>query len=120
MTSAWHGWAPGVWWRQLVYSLATTKLNITAFLISAWSLGADVSVAEALVLVPLVLLTMLIPVTVSGWGVREGAAAALFPLVGALPSEGLATSVAFGLVFLASSLPGIAFLRLKNQSAGTL
>ena len=65
---------------------------------------------------PLILLTMLIPVTISGWGLREAAAAALLPLAGFVASEGLATSVAFGLVLLATSLPGIFF---ATRSPGT-
>ena len=50
---------------------------------------------------------MLVPVTVSGWGLREGVAVALFPVAGASGSAGLAASIAFGLVFLAAVLPGI-------------
>jgi hypothetical protein len=67
--------------------------------------------AEAImVLVPLILSAMLIPATIGGWGFREGAAAALFPLAGASASAGFATSVAFGLVILAASLPGLPVL----------
>jgi hypothetical protein len=49
---------------------------------------------------------MLIPISVSGWGLREGAAAALLPIAGATASGGLAASVAFGLTFIAAVLPG--------------
>ena len=58
---------------------------------------------------------MLLPVTVSGWGLREGAAAALFPLAGLTAAEGLAASVAFGVVLLVIALPGIAFLRTPRE-----
>jgi hypothetical protein len=61
---------------------------------------------------------MLIPLTISGWGVREGAAAALFPLAGTTASEGFAASVAFGLVLLVAVLPGLLTLWLRSQEDG--
>jgi hypothetical protein len=59
---------------------------------------------------------MLIPLSISGWGFREGAAAALLPLAGATASGGLASSVAFGLTFIAAVLPGLVFVWLKPQA----
>lgn len=99
-------WAPAVRLRQAALSLGTAALNIAAFAFCAAAVGAALAPAAALVLVPLILFTMLVPVTVSGWGLREGAAAALLPLAGATAAEGLAASVAFGLVVLIAALPG--------------
>ena len=65
--------------------------------------------------VPLILLTMILPLTVSGWGLREGAAAGLFPLIGASAQAGLAASLAFGLMFLASTLPGLLVLLARRR-----
>ena len=93
--------------RQAAMSLGTALCNIAGFACCAAAIGAPLPPATALVLVPLVLFTMLIPVTVSGWGLREGAAAALLPLAGATAAQGLAASVAFGLVFLLAALPGL-------------
>ena len=65
--------------------------------------------AARLMMAPAVILLlgwMLVPLTIGGWGLREGTAAALFPLVGGSGEAGLAASIAFGLVLLASSLPG--------------
>ncbi|MFP4274670.1 MAG: UPF0104 family protein, partial [Paracoccaceae bacterium] len=59
-----------------------------------------------------------IPISISGWGLREGAAAALLPLAGATASDGFAASVAFGLVFTASVLPGLIFLGPRPGRAG--
>lgn len=65
----------------------------------------------------LLLLVMAVPVTVAGWGMREGAAAVLWPLVG-LPSEqGVALSIGYGLAVLVSSLPGALFL-FSGRSPG--
>jgi len=61
-------------------------------------------------LIPLILTAMLIPLSVAGWGWREGAAAALFPLAGAAPDAGLAASAAFGALMLAAAMPGALWL----------
>ncbi len=106
--------APEVRWWQIGLSLGTALSNIAAFCFCAWAIGAGFTVVAALALVPLILLTMLIPITISGWGLREGAAAALFPIAGATATEGLATSVAFGLIFLASVLPGFVLTGLSS------
>ena len=51
-------------------------------------------------------LGLLLPLTVAGWGAREGAAAAVWTSVGLSGAEGVAISVVYGLLVLVSSLPG--------------
>ena len=110
---------PAVIWRQIFLSLATTALNLLAFAICARATGTSLPLTAVAIIVPLILLTMLIPISVSGWGLREGAAAALFPVIGATATEGFAASFAFGLMFLVSVLPGVVFLLIhpRPQSA---
>lgn len=102
--------APGVWPAQMAFSLGTALCNVAAFGFCAWAVGAALPVAALGAVVPLILFAMVVPVTISGWGLREGAAAALFPLAGLSAAEGLAASVAFGLVLLATALPGVVVL----------
>lgn len=103
---------------QVAFGIGTTLCNLAAFAFCAHAVGVDLPIAAVVALVPLVLFTMLIPISVSGWGLREGAAAALLPLAGASSSGGLASSVAFGLSFIVAVLPGVVFLRLKPRAAG--
>lgn len=91
---------------QVVSGLAATLSYITLFLMAAWAIGVPTETAVLLPLVAPVLMTMLIPITIAGWGVREGAAAALWGLVGLTPEDGVAISVAYGLLVLVSSAPG--------------
>jgi uncharacterized membrane protein YbhN (UPF0104 family) len=99
--------APAALPGQIGLSLGTALLNLAAFTFCARAVGVELSLPATAALVPLILFTMLIPISVSGWGLREGAAAALLPLAGATASGGLAASVAFGLTFLAAVLPGL-------------
>jgi hypothetical protein len=73
------------------------------------------SAPEALFLLPLTLAAMLIPLTIAGWGLREGAAAALWPLAGIAPEAAVAASVVFGIAALAAALPGVAALWQRGQ-----
>lgn len=53
-----------------------------------------------------------------GWGCREGAAAALFPLIGASPSAGIAMGIAYGTMMMTTAKPGLYFtMRAAASSA---
>ncbi|WP_088652622.1 lysylphosphatidylglycerol synthase transmembrane domain-containing protein [Marinibacterium profundimaris] len=108
---------PGSWPWPALLSLGTATMNLLAFAFCARATGTDLGPAAVLALVPVILFTMVLPVSVSGWGLREGAAAALFPLAGASAEAGLAASVAFGLVFLVSALPGLPVLIFTRRAA---
>ena len=106
---------PAVLPHQVLLSLGTTALNLLAFALCARATGTTMAVTAVLIVVPLILFTMLIPVSISGWGLREGAAAALFPVIGASATEGFAASLAFGLMFLLSTLPGVFVLLVQPK-----
>lgn len=99
--------------RQILLSLGTTLCNLSAFAVCARAVGVDLGMAAISGLVPLILFAMVIPISISGWGLREGAAATLFPVAGATASDGLAASVAFGLVLIATVLPGFLLVWVK-------
>lgn len=99
--------APGVLRRQVALSAGTTACILGAFACCVLSVGASFSLAATAVVVPLVLFAMLLPISIGGWGVREGAAVALLPIAGLTPSQALAASIAFGIVALVVALPGL-------------
>ncbi len=92
---------------QLLSSLAVVTSYLLLFVFSARALGIATPVQTLLPLIPLVLLGMLVPFTVSGWGVREGVAALVWPLAGLPAEQGVAISVLYGILVLLSSLPGL-------------
>lgn len=108
--------AKNVRWPQLGLTLGGSIFNIFGFIFAAWAIGAEITVGIAFILVPIILLAMLIPLTIGGWGIREATAATLFPIAGASQSEGLASSVAFGLLFLLVSLPGVLVALSRGQT----
>lgn len=106
----------GVLAKQLALSFGTAGCNLLAFAFCAAALGVALPLVAILTIVPLVLFAMLVPLSISGWGLREGAASALFPIAGATAAEGFATSVAFGLVFIVAVLPGLLPLLTGRRS----
>lgn len=97
---------PAPFWQQ-TSSLLVVFTYIAIYFLTARALQIDIATMVLLPLIPLVLLSMLVPFTVSGWGVREGTAAALWAMMGLPPAEGVAISVTYGLLILVSSLPGL-------------
>jgi len=91
---------------QLFLGAAITVCNLAAFACAGRAVGIDLSPVEIAALVPVILFAMLIPLTISGWGIREGAAALVFPLAGFSAADGVATSIAFGITLLFAAMPG--------------
>lgn len=107
---------PGALPIQIVTSALVVASYLLTFLAAARAVGLTTPAGVILPLVAPVLVSMLLPVSVAGWGVREGAAAALWGVVGLAPADGMAASVAYGLLVLVSSLPGA--LVLLRSAAG--
>jgi uncharacterized membrane protein YbhN (UPF0104 family) len=106
-----------VWPAQLASSLLVVATYIAVFLCAARALGLERPIGELLPLIPPLLMAMAIPLTIAGWGLREGAAAVIWPLGGLPAQEGVVLSVTYGLLILAASLPGLAVLLMDHRSA---
>jgi hypothetical protein len=61
---------------------------------------------------------MAVPLNVAGWGVREGAAAQAFVLVGASAAQGVAVATTYGVLALAATLPGAVVLLRRPRLLG--
>jgi len=118
LARAW--WRDGAWRAQLGLSLAILACNIGGFAACAVAVGAGLPAVAVPVIVPLTLAAMLVPVSISGWGLREGAAAVLWPLAGLTAEAGIAASIAFGLTALAASLPAVALLRRAGAPSAVI
>jgi uncharacterized membrane protein YbhN (UPF0104 family) len=91
-----------------ILALAIAGFVIFIFIVYwlAAALHLGIRFTDCLLLVPPVLLISVIPVSVAGWGVREGAMVVAFGFIQAPPGAAFAVSVLFGLVIAAASLPG--------------
>lgn len=70
------------------------------------SLGAPLSMLDALLIVPTVLFLTALPISIGGWGVREAGLAGGFSLIGLDPGVAVTASILLGLINFASGVVG--------------
>lgn len=106
---------------QLSTSAAVVASYIAVFVMAGRAVQLDTPGLLLATLAGPVLMSMLVPVTIAGWGLREVAAAALWSAAGLTAADGVAVSVSYGLLVLVSSLPGAVVLGLtllRNEGRG--
>jgi uncharacterized membrane protein YbhN (UPF0104 family) len=105
----------------LLSSLLVPVLALLGFYATGRALGLPYGPATYFAIVPLALVLSVIPVSIAGWGVREGALVGLFGLVGADRTAVLMMSLLYGIMLIVVSLPGLAiFLRGRRHTHGRL
>ena len=102
--------APDVVVTQLAVSALVVGSYIATYVVAARAVGVSTPTLTLVPLVAPVLMSMLIPASIAGWGVREATAAGLWSVVGLTAEDGVAISAAYGILVLLSSLPGALFL----------
>ncbi|MDQ7043261.1 MAG: lysylphosphatidylglycerol synthase transmembrane domain-containing protein [Sulfurimonas sp.] len=80
------------------------------------ALSLELSFQTLLIAVPPVFLLTIVPISLAGWGVREGAMIGIFMLVGADQTKVLAMSILYGLLLILSATPG-AYFWIKSKKA---
>ncbi len=94
----------------LLLSALVVAGHATIFLIAARTAGTPGPLADLLPLAVLVLLSMAVPLSVGGWGPREGVAAWAFGVAGFGMSQGVTTATVYGVMAFVATLPGGALL----------
>lgn len=87
-------------------ALAIHLLTVLAVWLLAQSVAADIPFLHCLIFVPPVVLISMIPISIAGWGLREGAMVVAFGFVGVPEADALVVSVLFGLTLIVVGLPG--------------
>ncbi|WP_035917006.1 lysylphosphatidylglycerol synthase domain-containing protein [Knoellia sinensis] len=101
--------------RVLVASVVVVVGHVATFLIAARTVGVSVEPGRLVPLALVVLLLAGLPLSLAGWGPREGAAAWAFAATGATASQGLAVAVAYGVIVTVANLPGAVVLLLQAR-----
>ncbi len=96
----------GVWPRVALASALAATGHAVVFVVAARTAGVTAPLSDLAPLAFVVLLVSAVPVSVAGWGLREGAAAWVFAAVGLGAAQGLTVSVVYGVTALVATLPG--------------
>lgn len=116
----------GIAWRVLAspragsevaaLSIATHVLTVLAAWCAAKAIGSPLDLLQALLLIPPVILIAAIPVSIAGWGVREGALIAAFAYAGLPESDGLIVSLLLGAgTFLTGAFGGLVWVMSSQR-----
>lgn len=104
-------------------ALATVLLSAVSFIgcslivfYLANAMQLHITLRDCILLVPPVILVSVVPISIAGWGVREGAMVVAFGFISVPASAAFAVSVLFGLTLAAASLPGSLLWWLSGYS----
>ena len=103
---------------QMILSVTTHTLATVAFLMCLRAFGATVSFEALMIGLPALGLRMMLPISISGWGLREATLSAVLTLWGVDAGVTVLASVCFGLVSVVTYLPSaVSLLKRRNSAA---
>jgi uncharacterized membrane protein YbhN (UPF0104 family) len=102
--------APPTAVRVVAASCASTAGHLAVFVLAVRTVGLDVSWSVLLSAGLVVLVGSSIPVSIAGWGPREGVTAWVFGAVGLGAASGLTVAVVYGVLAAVATLPGAVVL----------
>jgi uncharacterized protein (TIRG00374 family) len=105
----------GVLVHVLVWSIVVQVLRITQAYILGLGLGMTVPLTYYLLFMPVALLLLLLPISISGFGLPQGGIVWMLQPVGVVESQAFALSTLIVLTGLAGNVPGLLlWLRARN------
>ena len=101
----------------ILISILIHLISVIAVMNMSTGLGLNVDWSGFLIMIPLVTLMMVVPISIAGWGVREGVMVVGFGYLGVSSEAALALSILYGLSMLAVALPGGVVWALKRSQS---
>jgi uncharacterized membrane protein YbhN (UPF0104 family) len=102
--------APDVWPQVALASVLVVAGHTLTFVIAARVAGSTLPLGELLALLMVVQTAVAIPLSVGGWGLREGAAAWAFAAAGVGAATGVTVATLYAVLMLIAVSPGSALL----------
>ena len=99
---------------QAAYAIAIHCLLIFTFFCCLRAYGVTAPIASLMIGLPALSLLLMLPISISGWGLREATLSSVLALWGVNQSITVLASISFGAITVISVLPGAYFL-LKRK-----
>jgi uncharacterized membrane protein YbhN (UPF0104 family) len=99
---------------QAVLAVGIHFLTILSLLFCLKAYGVDAPVEGLMIGLPALSLLLMLPISISGWGLREATLSSVLALWGVSPSLTVLASISYGAITVISVLPGAYFL-LKRK-----
>ncbi len=101
---------------SMLFQVLVAVVNVCIFN----AIGADVSLAECIIYTPMIFTITMIPISLSGLGVREAAYWYFFAQVGVSQADAVVTSLCFFVIVGIASLPGALFFAFGRRKKAIL
>jgi uncharacterized membrane protein YbhN (UPF0104 family) len=102
--------APGVWPQITLASVLIVAGHTATFVIAARVAGCTAPLGELVALLMVVQTVMVIPLSIGGWGLREGTAAWAFAAAGLGAATGVTVATLYAVLMLVAVTPGAGLL----------
>jgi hypothetical protein len=102
--------AAGVWPQLMLASVLVVAGHTATFVIAARVAGSTAPLRELVALLLVVQSALVIPLTIGGWGLREGAAAWAFGAAGLGAATGITVATLYAVLMLIAVAPGAGLL----------
>jgi uncharacterized membrane protein YbhN (UPF0104 family) len=102
--------ARGVWPQLTVTSVLVVAGHTAVFFIAARTAGCTAPLGELVALLLVVQTAVVIPLSIGGWGLREGAAAWAFAAAGLGAATGVTVTILYAVLMLIAVAPGAGLL----------
>jgi uncharacterized membrane protein YbhN (UPF0104 family) len=109
--------APDVWPRVSLASVLTVAGHTLTFVIAARVGGCALPLGELLALLMVIQTAVVIPLSIGGWGFREGAAAWAFAAAGVGAATGVTVATLYAVLMLIAVSPGSVLLLGEDLTA---
>lgn len=97
---------------SVLFQVCVAGVNAAIF----HALGVPVTLAQCIVYTPMIFTVAMLPISISGFGVREAAYWYFFSRVGVNEAAAIATSLLFFLIVALCSLPGALFFMFRRRT----
>ena len=106
----------GIIGKALILSVFVQFAGIIAVYILSIGLGQHIPLLAFLIYLPLIILFSMLPISISGLGVREGAFVVFFGLIGVRPEAATAVSLSWFITMSAGSILGLVeYIKYKKE-----
>jgi uncharacterized membrane protein YbhN (UPF0104 family) len=102
--------APDVWPKITLASVLVVAGHTATFVIAARVAGSAAPLGELIALLMIVQTAMVVPLSIGGWGLREGAAAWVFAAAGLGAATGVTIATLYAVLMLVAVAPGACLL----------
>jgi len=103
--------SPGI--KLLVTGVLIHSLTFIVYILLSISMNLDVNLFQFAIILPVLSLLTVVPISLAGWGIREGVMVIGLGYLGVLPEDAFALSILYGILLFIASLPGM-FIWLFN------